>query len=125
MFRIRQCAFALAVVCFVCYRALGDAGNKFGFLTIRVCIETSHRFDLSVFLYALLILTSHLLRDIGCTAAPVLYFTLPYDFQPDHQDGIQVIDTIDTLVSRCSTTPQASQNRLRDGGSFVVTADEG
>jgi hypothetical protein len=54
----------------------------------------------------------------------VLYHVLPYDFQSDRQDGIQEVDTFDTLGSRRPTALRV-QSRLRDGGSIVITSNEG
>jgi hypothetical protein len=64
-----------------------------------------------------------MLRDIGracCCVVPAL----PYDFQPNRQDGIQDVDTFDTLESRRPTALR-SQSRPRDGRSTVITSNEG
>jgi hypothetical protein len=90
---------------------------------LRVCIRKSHRFEHRSSLYPLLILT-FLCCVILDVLVAVLYPTLPYDSQPNRQDGIQDIDTFDTLGSRRPTALRI-QSRLQDGGSIVITSNEG
>ena len=57
------------------------------------------------------------LRDIG-----LVYIILFHDSQSNHQDGDQVIDTFDTLVS--PRTALSANGQVQDGGPFVVASDE-